>query len=175
MKAHELKGKRFGHLVVLGKSETSRNGHTRWNVKCDCGIEKTIFATHLVSGKTTTCGSCHLKEKSRNFQGVGDMPKTYYSSLRRGAEGGKGRKPIPFDLTMENLWEVFENQKGKCALSGLPIDFRSKTASCDRIDSSLGYVKDNIQWLHKDVNMMKRHYSQGYFTNLCKMITEKTS
>ena len=172
MKASELEGKRFGRLMVLGRSETSRNGHTRWNVRCDCGIEKTVFGTHLIRGNTTTCGSCHLKEKSRNFQGVGDLPKTYYSSLKRGADGGKGRNPLEFGVTIEYLWEEFEKQGGKCALSGLPIDFRSKTASCDRIDSSKGYVEGNIQWLHKDVNMMKRHYTEDYFRTLCRLITE---
>lgn len=175
MKSSELEGKRFGKLVVLGRSENSRNGHTRWNVRCDCGIEKTVFGTHIIRGNSTTCGSCHLKEKSRNFQGVGDLPKTYYSSLKRGADGGKGRNPIEFDVTIEYLWEEFERQNGKCALSGLPIDFRSKTASCDRIDSSAGYIKGNIQWLHKDVNMMKRHYTEDYFKTLCKLVAESAN
>ena len=174
MKASELTGKRFGKLLVLGRSENSRNGHSRWNVRCDCGVEKTVLGTHLIQKNTSGCGSCHLNEKSRNFQGVGDLPKTYYSSLKRGADGGKGRKPISFNITMDDMWEKFEEQKGTCALSGLPIDFRSKTASCDRIDSSIGYEKDNIQWLHKDVNMMKRHYTEQYFRNLCRLVTEQT-
>lgn len=174
MKRHELTGKRFGYLTVQGLSEISRNGHSRWNVVCDCGVHKTVLGTHLIQGNTTGCGSCNLGPKSRNFQGVGDLPKTYYTQMIKGADGSKGRKPIPFEVSMEYLWEVFESQKGQCALSGLPIDFRSRTASADRIDSNLGYVEGNIQWLHKDVNMMKRHYTENYFKNLCKLITESS-
>jgi hypothetical protein len=46
------------------------------------------------------------------------------------------------------------------------------TASIDRIDSSKGYILGNIQWVHKDVNFMKRTYSQEYFVKMCKLITE---
>ncbi len=168
----ELTGTRIGILTVLGRAEVSRNGHAKWWVRCDCGIEKSVFGTHLVRGNTVSCGGCHMRDKSKNFQGVGELPKTYYSSLKRGADGGKGRKPMTFDVTMEYLWETFKHQEHKCALSGLPIDFKSKTASCDRIDSSIGYVEGNIQWLHKDVNMMKRHYSEDYFKTLCRLVTE---
>jgi len=167
----DLTGLRFGDLIVISLAEISRNKHSRWNVKCSCGIEKTVLGTHLIQHKTKSCG-CIKSREPRNFQGVGKLTKTYYSSLKRGAEGNKGRKPIKFDISMEYLWEIYEKQKGLCAYSKLPIDFKSKTASCDRIDSSKGYVKGNIQWLHKDINMMKRHYNTDYFLHLCGLITK---
>lgn len=46
------------------------------------------------------------------------------------------------------------------------------TASPDRIDSSLGYTKDNVQWVHKDVNTIKWDLSHDRFVKLCKTITE---
>jgi hypothetical protein len=49
---------------------------------------------------------------------------------------------------------------------------RLTTASLDRIDSSKGYVIDNVQWLHRDINMMKQRFSQEYFINICKHIAE---
>jgi hypothetical protein len=108
----------------------------------------------------------------RNFKGVGDLPLSYYSSLRRGANGGKGRKPIEFDVSIQYLWDLYQAQNGICWLSLLPIDFKSRTASLDRIDNSKGYIEGNVQWLHKDVNMMKRHYTQEYFLDLCDKISE---
>jgi len=45
-----------------------------------------------------------------------------------------------------------------------------RTASLDRIDSSKGYVKGNLQWVHKDINMMKNHYNQKYFIEICKKV-----
>lgn len=169
MKRSELSGRQFGELTVVGLSEISRNGHSRWHVQCSCGVEKTVLGTHLVSDKTISCG--HLKGGHKNWKGYGDIPMTYFSSLKRGAEGGKGRKPIKFNLNIKYIWWLLCRQEHKCKLSGLPIDFKSQTASLDRIDSSLGYIKGNVQWLHKDVNMMKRHYTQDYFLDLCKRIS----
>ena len=60
----------------------------------------------------------------------------------------------------------------QCALSGLPIKLPDRykqtfTASIDRIDSSKGYVKGNVQWVHKDINMMKRNLNQARFVEFC--------
>ncbi len=54
-----------------------------------------------------------------------------------------------------------------------PEKWNSETsASLDRIDSSLGYIEENVQWVHKDVNMMKRIYDNNYFIKMCKLIAE---
>ena len=57
-----------------------------------------------------------------------------------------------------------------CALSGLRID--KESGSIDRIDSSLGYVEGNIQWVHKDVNKMKNNLSEDRMLELCRAIVE---
>jgi len=72
---------------------------------------------------------------------------------------------------------LYERQNRKCAISGLPIVFgkhnTETTASLDRIDSAIGYEKDNIQWVHKDVNIMKNIFPLEYFLGMCKKITDK--
>lgn len=164
-----LTGLTFGDLFVNGISEKSRNGHYRYSVSCSCGCLKTVLGTHLIQGHTTNCG-CKSTRGSANYQGYKGVGKTYWNSLKRGAAGAKGRKPIDFQITLEFIADLLESQGYKCALSGLPISAKHKTASLDRIDSSKGYLKDNVQWLHKDVNMMKRHYNEDYFVRLCKLI-----
>jgi len=44
------------------------------------------------------------------------------------------------------------------------------TASVDRIDSSIGYVMGNIQWVHKDINKMKSDFSQELFIAWCGLV-----
>jgi hypothetical protein len=174
MRRLDLTGKRFGMLSVVGFSEVSRNGHARFHVKCDCGVEKTILGTHLVSGKTQSCGK--HRRTPRNWKGCGTVSATYFNSLKRGATGGKGRAPIDFNVSIEYLAELLdEQQMGKCALTDLPISIRDGTASVDRINSDVGYLEGNVQWLHKDVNMMKRHYSTDYFNHLCSLVAAKCS
>ena len=166
----DLTGKTFGFLYIVGVAEVSRNGHYRYRVKCSCGVEKVILGTHLLQGNTTHCGCS--KRKPRNWKGSGTVSATYFSSLKRGADGGKGRKPILFNITIEYVSDLLDvKQKGKCALTDLKISVKDKTASLDRIDSSKGYEEGNVQWLHKDVNMMKRHYSQDYFVHLCRLVS----
>lgn len=53
MRANDLTGRRFGKLTALEKVE---GGSSRWLCRCDCGNEKVVYATNLVSGKATTCG-----------------------------------------------------------------------------------------------------------------------
>ncbi len=55
----ELKGQRFGRLLVIEKSGK------KWKVKCDCGAEKVVIGNCLLRGSTRSCG-CYRKEKLRN-------------------------------------------------------------------------------------------------------------
>jgi len=50
-----------------------------------------------------------------------------------------------------------------------------QTASLDRIDSSKGYVLDNVQWVHKRVNFLKRDYSEKELLFWCNAISEKSA
>lgn len=58
-KFKDLKGKRFGRLVVLEESkERSLQGNIMWICQCDCGEVVTIRSTSLISGNTKSCGKC---------------------------------------------------------------------------------------------------------------------
>ncbi len=69
---------------------------------------------------------------------------------------------LPFAITMLDAWTKFEEQRGRCALTGWPLELglsskakSTQTASLDRIDSLEGYTPGNIQWVHKDLNQVK--------------------
>jgi len=53
------------------------------------------------------------------------------------------------------------------------MTYANCTASFDRIDSSTGYEKGNIQWVHVMVNMCKNKYSQDRFVEMCKAVADK--
>lgn len=100
------------------------------------------------------------------------IPAYYWYNLRKNAQTRK----LIFDISPEDVWCILEKQKFKCALSGLPIDFKlqrtKSTASVDRIDSSIGYIKSNIQIVHKKINKMKNNLSDKDFIFLCQMVTK---
>lgn len=108
----------------------------------------------------------------------GRLSKQKWGEIIRGAV----KRNLPFCLTMEEAWNLFIKQDGKCALTGLPIRMYTYyvarkyripiTASLDRIDSTKGYTLDNIQWVHKHVQLMKFDLPQTYFIEMCKKVSD---
>lgn len=75
-------------------------------------------------------------------------------------------------LSVDTVPDLWREQDGKCALSGLPLIKHPRTWSIDRIDSHRGYEPDNVQLVTKKVNMMKGVLAQEEFISLCTSITE---
>ena len=57
-------------------------------------------------------------------------------------------------------------------VSFIPLD-KDFGYSLDRIDSSKGYTKDNIQWIHKDINKMKQTFTNSELINWATLISKK--
>lgn len=105
------------------------------------------------------------------YKGFKELSGKYWYDIQYNAR----KKGIDFDLDIEYAWDLYIRQNKKCALSGLDIElYRSSkkrnTASLDRVDSSMGYYKDNIQWLHKNVNNLKGTFSNKDTIGICKKI-----
>lgn len=105
--------------------------------------------------------------------GYEGIPGYYWKRIKRSALV----RDIEFSINIEDMWELFLKQNKKCALSGIPISFgpsscHSTTASLDRIDNKKGYIINNVQWVHKDINIMKNIFDNDYFIECCKKITE---
>lgn len=97
-----------------------------------------------------------------------------YTLFRRYLKSAKNRKNKiqNIDITLEDLKEVWEKQNGICPYSKInlllaPTTFTIKFtenpffyASLDRIDSSKGYTKDNIEFVSMGINFLKNHYSK---------------
>lgn len=65
-RVNDLTGKRFGKLKVIERAENTEKGGTTWLCKCDCGNEKVIRGSSLISGSTISCG-CYNKEKNKKL------------------------------------------------------------------------------------------------------------
>jgi hypothetical protein len=119
------------------------------------------------------CKSCNNKTRALNLKKYKEIPVSWFDEKKRKAEA-KGRI---FEFDIEYIWKVYIRQDRKCALSGLPLDFNKDTengmVSLDRIDNNKGYIKRNIQLVHKDVNFMKYVHDQKYFIKMCKLVAEK--
>ena len=87
-----------------------------------------------------------------------------------------------FDITADDLVAIAEQQKWKCALTKKPLEFtrggeyfggkwaNPRSCSIDRINSSKGYVKGNIQLVWWAINHMKAHLTNDEFRMYAKLI-----
>jgi hypothetical protein len=114
---------------------------------------------------------------SYKFSGHMEIRGTLWSKYMLRAS----KRNIPFTVRIEDAWELFEKQERKCVLSGIPILFGGShplsdtTASLDRLDPSLGYIIENVQWVHKIVNMMRWTLSVNEFVNWCSLVTQRAA
>lgn len=167
-----LKGNKYGKLTVESRSERESEADI-WICRCQCGRQHTTTGYKLINMMIDECTVCSQPKSVH-----GKIPAVMWAEIKRG--GAKRRRK--FEVTIEEASALFDNQREKCALSGVSISFaetcsghkrrRETTASLDRIDSKKGYVSGNIQWVHKTVNLMKQKLTQSEFINWCRLIAE---
>ena len=79
-------------------------------------------------------------------------------------------------LTIEYLTDLWETQNGRCRLSNIPLDLYSSSyinmPSIDRIDSTLGYIESNIQFVSCAINLAKSNMSNDDALKLLDLICE---
>ena len=112
--------------------------------------------------------------------GVGNVSGTLMTYLK----GKAKNRGLVFEVTAEELWNLFLKQNSRCALSGVILVLETKinaqhnldrtyhTASLDRIDNNKGYTIDNVQWVHKVLNHMRRQYSIEEYIAWCRLVTQ---
>lgn len=149
-------------------------GEAKVKCKCECGEEGLVSAFTLTKGTSTKClkcGNSMKKEDNPAFKGYKDIS---YQWFKKYFLYGRNVNKRTGDVTMKQVYDIWIKQNKKCALSGLSIDWEYNngwTCSLDRIDSKKEYTIDNVQLVHKDVNVMKHHYDESYFIEMCKLIT----
>lgn len=130
----------------------------------------------------TTCISC-LHEKHNN-QSMSSAFGCMWQNLKRNAN----TRGIEFELTREQLEEIYERQQHRCNYTGWRIDpftrrrwerkgeinqyvpwgrFNIHKASLDRIDPSKGYTIDNVHLVSLHINKAKLDLTDSHFVQMC--------
>lgn len=180
----DIINKQFSNLTVLSYSHSTDKTPIKhfYNCKCICGNEKVILRSNLISQHIKSCG-CLRKIKgktNKGWLGYEDLSMSQWTSYKIKAK----LRNLLFEIDIKYAWDLFILQNKLCALTNIPLIIASKntkttknrvetTASLDRIDNTKGYIKDNVQWVHKDINWMKGTFEQQYFISLCKLVSNK--
>jgi hypothetical protein len=149
-----------------------RRDDGKWCSKCEsCQSEQAYTRkdhARSSSRKGWKCKKCVSLEKSFSAnQPIGCKARTYRrfksSAISRGLSWGINEE------------EMFQDYNGICCMTGMHIslEYKEQTASLDRIDNSKGYEVGNIQWVHKEINMMRGPLSIDRFTELCEFVSSR--
>jgi hypothetical protein len=137
----DITGQKFGKLTVLNYIGTKK-GESKWYCMCDCGKATEASLINLRRGGIKSCGC--LKSEIKKTHGLSDSRQYHIwqgmktrcsnpNAIKYDQYGGAG-------ITYDERWESFEafwNDMGKTYQDGLTLE---------RIDSTLGYTKENCKW-----------------------------
>ena len=108
-----------------------------------------------------------------------------YSPFRFHYRNAK-RRNKEFNLTLEYLKELWEKQNGRCSYTGwklknLPnlsyanqLPLTPDRASLDRIDSSKGYVKGNVQYVSYMAQCAKHEFTEKDLYKFCEAVVQSS-
>lgn len=115
-----------------------------------------------------------LPQNQKGYKQLKDTRFTWYLNRARSRKKNNG-------LTVEMLDEVWTKQKGLCAISNISLFLHGDCvdnrylASLDRIDSSLPYQKDNIQFIALPLNLAKQTLHNNEFISFMKEVAASMS
>ena len=156
----DLTGKVFGRLTVLSfDSSKGERGKQRayWLCKCECGKSKVVCSHDLRTEKTKSCG-CLKKErdilfgeesKTRTMKLYGESAfNSLFSSYKRNAE----KRGLDFLLNADDFIQIIKQACFYCGTQPNQVHTPNKKSSngsytyngIDRINSSVGYVLENV-------------------------------
>lgn len=174
----QLSGTRFGSLTAVAPTEKrNHNGTILWLVRCDCGKEKQVPSTKLVSGEVKSC-SCqeHIRgpRTHKGHSGLNSLLKRYHEAARK--------RGLPFLLTLEQFEELTSDSCTYCGIAPHREIYGSRGAckehgkyvhnGIDRVDSKIGYTPDNCVSCCKTCNLAKHTMTTQEFLNWIQRVYE---
>jgi len=125
------------------------------------------------------CRECFLEIRKKNRRKKGIPMKSRFLELLRSA---RHRSTIPCDLTVDYLMELYANQNGKCAYSGIPMTFekwgsgrKRYSISIDQIVPGHGYTKNNVALCCWIVNAGKSDLSLEDYIKVCNNVVNRAT
>lgn len=130
---------------------------------------------------SSECRNCFRQRSSRNQHARHHAGGVDYhlSYIVRGVRQRARKNALECNIDAEFLKTLLEKQDGLCAISKIPRTFTkgqghiSTNASVDRVDSSKGYTRDNVQLVAHQVNTMKSNLSINELIEWCKLVIKR--
>lgn len=182
----DLKGRKFGNLTVLERIDNPKQKTTNsvWKCLCDCGKLTEVVSNNL--GKSSrSCGCQRVslmnssKEKTNLVKNNDPYLNTRYAHCRTTARHRK----LNFELTKLDVYDLITKECFYCGKLEIEESIKREflkargqtdsnlvkpTNGIDRIDSSKGYIKDNVRSCCSLCNQAKMQLTEEKFYDLVK-------
>ncbi len=167
----DLTGTTFGKLVVLsyaGSKRYASNSKNFYLCRCECGKEITAESQNLKTGNTSSCG-CRWRES------VSGANSSLYNGGRLKAEYRRQvknalKRELDFTLTFEEVEAFFSGNCNYCGAAPAPDHRNLVRNGMDRLDSSKGYIKDNVVSCCFGCNHVKQDVEYSQFVERVALI-----
>ena len=163
-KYEDLTGKKFGKLFVIKYVTKDKHGHRMWLCQCDCGSETIVEGHNLKSGRQK---SCHCGLGKPQFIGKG---KAALNRLMDSYQRSAKKKELDFELSPDQFEILINGSCYYCGIKPLQVAKPKHTRTgnylyngIDRVNSSKGYILDNVVSCCKTCNYAKRSMSREKF------------
>jgi hypothetical protein len=152
-------GDKFGSLTYISESELKVYGRRTGNFKCDCGRLHTTTIRNVAYGRTKSCGCKKydgLKAHRYTMSSPYSKNRTVNSVMTQLKSTAKAKK-LPMTLSKEYVEKLVQSHCFYCNEKfTVPIGL-------DRIDSSLGYIENNVVPCCSTCNRMKLNLDLSEF------------
>jgi hypothetical protein len=121
--------------------------------------------------RSTFCNDCWT---AKNKKWLEASPRNLLTASVRAAARRCEKIGAPCNITVDYMLELYAQQKGCCAYSGIPMTTAVGSrdlVSLDRVDATKSYTKGNVVLAARFVNMMKSNLSVEVFLDTCHRIT----
>lgn len=135
-----------------------------------CGITYSDKSELFLYYEKTICRECRKKQyRDYSRKRLMSSKESYFKSVLNSTKNRCIKNGREFEITVEQMVDLFEKQNGKCALTGMDLIIkmdkknRHDTVSIDRIDSDKGYTLDNVQLICYAINRFKSNMPDNMF------------
>lgn len=158
MRLRDLSEQRFGRLTVVRRADNASDGKAQWLCSCDCGQEKIVRRSNLVSQSVKSCGCLQREAGARNAPfAAAALVKHGMSNSRldRILKGMVNRccnqkSPAYKDYGARGIMICDEWAQDRATFfSWAAASGYAANLTIDRKDNDRGYSPDNCRWATK--------------------------
>jgi hypothetical protein len=136
---------KYHKLTIIDFSHKDKRWRSFYHTLCECGNKKTIMGSAIISGNTKSCGCLHRNKTDKKLPDNLGVKRQIILGYKRHAK----ERNISFEMSEDDFIFLLDKPCYYCNTlpSNLKITKNCKSgfyySGIDRMDSKLGYTKEN--------------------------------